>query len=72
MATATEQLAAVEAAIDDLLAGKVQSYSFAGRQVSRLDIAVLFRERERLTPLAAREAQGTGGGLRQRGGFVAR
>lgn len=72
MATYSEQLAAVEAAIADILAGRLQSYTFAGRTVDKLGIEVLFKERQRLEPLAKREALTGSTGIRQRGGYLQR
>ena len=71
MATYAEQLAAVETAISDLLSGKVQEYTIAGRTVKKLNIDVLFKERDRLAPLANREAE-SGGGIQVLGGYVLR
>lgn len=59
MATYAEQLAAVEAAI--ARAEKGQEVEFAsGSRVRRGDLATMYAERTRLTPLAAREARGGG------------
>ena len=66
MATYTEQLAAVNGAI--ARAEKGQEVSFSdGRRVRRGDLAAMYAERTRLTPLAAREAAGRTGPTVSRG-----
>lgn len=66
MATYTEQLAAVNVAI--ARAEKGQEVSFSdGRRVRRGDLAAMYAERTRLTPLAAREAAGRTGPTVSRG-----
>jgi hypothetical protein len=66
VATYTEQLAAVNAAITKAEAG--QEVTFAdGRRVRRGDLAAMYAERTRLTPLAAREAVGRSGPSISRG-----
>lgn len=62
MATYTEQLAEINAAITAVLI-KGQRYQIGDRMLWRADAEFLFAERDRLTPLAAREANG---GLRVR------
>ena len=57
MATYTAQLAQVEAAIAKAESGQEVTFS-DGRRVRRGDIAALYAERARLTPLANREAAG--------------
>lgn len=71
MATFKVQLEEINAVISSLLSGEIQSYKFAGREVTKLSIDVLLKERQRLEPLAARERQ-TGGGIRQRAGYMVR
>jgi hypothetical protein len=66
MATYTFQLAQVEAAIAKAEAG--QEVAFAdGRRIRRGDLAALYTERARLTPLANREAAGRSGPSISRG-----
>lgn len=66
MATYTEQLAAVNVAI--ARAEKGQEVAFSdGRRVRRGDLAAMYAERTRLTPLAAREAAGRTGPTVSRG-----
>jgi hypothetical protein len=66
MATYTVQLAQVEAAIAKAEAG--QEVTFAdGRRIRRGDLAALYAERTRLTPLANREAVGRSGPSISRG-----
>lgn len=66
MATYTEQLAAVEASIAKAEGGQEVTFS-DGRRIRRADLAVLYAERTRLTPLAAREAAGRSGPSISRG-----
>lgn len=71
MATYRQQLEEINTVISSIIAGEIQSYKFAGREVTKFSIDVLFKERSRLEPLAARERQ-TGGGIRQRAGYMVR
>lgn len=66
MATYTEQLAAVNAAIAKAEAGQEVTLS-DGRRIRRGDLAAMYAERTRLTPLAAREALGRVGPSISRG-----
>lgn len=63
MATDTERLAEVDAAISAVLQ-RGQRLTIADRELWRADLAALQAERKRLEPLAARERRG--GGLRMR------
>jgi hypothetical protein len=66
LATYTAQLAQVEVSIAKAESG--QEVTFAdGRRVRRGDLAALYAERRRLTPLAAREAAGSAGPSISRG-----
>jgi len=51
---AEKMLAQVETAIEDLVAGRTASYMIAGRQVTRLDMAELYRVRMRYSAEVAR------------------
>jgi hypothetical protein len=66
MATYTAQLAALEAAILKAESGQEVTFS-DGRRVRRGDLAAMYAERVRLTPLAAREAAGRTGPSISRG-----
>ena len=66
MATYTVQLAAVEAAIIKVEAGQ-EVVMADGRRIRRGDLAVMYAERARLTPLAAREGAGRSGPSISRG-----
>lgn len=59
MATYTEQLAEVNAAITKVMGG--QEVQAGDRRVRRADLAQLLAERKRLEPLALREAAGRTG-----------
>lgn len=61
--TNSEELTLVDAAISAILGGS-QSYSIAGRSVTRADLSELFARRDLLVALVARE---TRGGIRARG-----
>lgn len=63
MATYAEQLTSVQAAIT-AIEGGAQSYSIAGRSLTRADLSVLYKREERLRVLADRESRG---GIRVRG-----
>jgi hypothetical protein len=67
VATYTEQLAAVQAAIAKAESGQEVTFS-DGRRVRRGDLAAMYAERTRLTPLAAREGTVGGGISISRGG----
>ncbi|MBU1566875.1 MAG: hypothetical protein KJ630_14785 [Proteobacteria bacterium] len=54
--TYTEQLDEIQARITIILGG-VQSFSIKDRAQANADLSVLFDERKRLEPLAAREAR---------------
>ena len=54
-----DQLTKINAAID-AVEGRNQSYSIEGRSLSRADLGELYKERQRLEPLALREASGGG------------
>ncbi|MDH2325996.1 hypothetical protein QCN27_03855 [Cereibacter sp. SYSU M97828] len=58
------RLALVQAAIEALLRGGHQSYKIEGQEVTRLDLAWLSKEEERLVAKANR-AQRRGGAFRQ-------
>jgi hypothetical protein len=58
MATTASLLAAVEAAIEALLNGGVESYSIGSRSVTKLDLAELFAQREKLQNQVNRETGG--------------
>jgi hypothetical protein len=64
--TYEQQLDAVDAAIAIIEAGGVADYEIAAggdrQKFSKLNIAELYAERRRLTPLAARETAGVKGG----------
>ena len=60
MATYTEQLAQLETAIAKAESGQ-EVTTADGRRVRRGDLAAMYAERRRLTPLAAREASGRAG-----------
>lgn len=66
MATYTEQLAQVETAIAKAESGQEVALS-DGRRIRRGDLAVLYAERARLTPLAIRESAGRSGPSISRG-----
>lgn len=66
MATYTEQLATVEAAIAKAETGQ-EVETADGRRLRRGDLAAMYAERVRLTPLAAREAAGRSGPTISRG-----
>lgn len=66
MATYTVQLAQVEIAIAKAEGGQEVTLS-DGRRIRRADLVVLYNERARLTPLAAREAAGRSGPSISRG-----
>ncbi|MEQ9330274.1 hypothetical protein [Thalassobaculum sp.] len=68
--TRQAQLDRVNAAIAAIEDGTMQSFTFAGRAVTHINLDVLYRERARLEPLAEREARG--GGMRVRSGVVYR
>lgn len=52
------RLAKVQAAISNILDGKVQSYEIDGRQLTKLDLDWLTREEERLAAKIARQSRG--------------
>lgn len=58
------RLTLVQAAIAQLLSGKVQSYSLDGMSVTKLDLAWLSKEEERLASKLARQTR-RGGAFRQ-------
>ena len=58
--TYTEQLESVQAAIA-AIEGGAQSYSIAGRSMTKADLAALYMREERLLPLALRESSGRNG-----------
>lgn len=60
MATYTEQLAQLEAAIAKAEKGQEVTLD-NGQRIRRGDLAAMYAERRRLTPLAAREAAGRTG-----------
>ena len=62
--TYQEQLTEIQTAISNLVSGGIQSYSFGGRSVTKLDLDTLYREEARLRPLAAQEARRAQGGGR--------
>lgn len=64
MATYTEQLASVQAAIATIEGG-AQSYAIEGRSVSRGDLETLYKRESWLRKMADREARG--GSFRVRG-----
>ena len=66
MATYTQQLANVEAAIAKAETAQ-EAQTDNGRRIRRADLDVMYRERARLTPLAAREAAGRTGPSISRG-----
>jgi hypothetical protein len=66
MATYTEQLASVQAAIAKIEGG-AQEVHLDNRRVIRGDLATLYKREERLMPLAAREAAGRTGPTISRG-----
>jgi hypothetical protein len=61
--TNSEELTLVDAAIEAILGG-AQSYSIAGRSMTRADLETLFARRDYLVAMVARE---TRGGIRVRG-----
>lgn len=58
MASATERLARLDAAIEALENGGAQSYSVGSRSVSKFDIGELYAERRKLVFEADRETSG--------------
>lgn len=67
LATYTEQLAQVEAAIAKAEGAQEIVTPGSGARLRRADLSVLYAERARLTPLAAREAVGRVGPSISRG-----
>jgi hypothetical protein len=67
MATYTVQLAQVEAAIAKAETGQEVTMPNNGGRIRRGELAALYAERARLTPLAAREAVGRSGPSISRG-----
>jgi hypothetical protein len=63
MATYAEKLASIETAISRIETG-AQDVMLDGRRVTYGDLGAMYKERERLERLAAREARG--GGIRVR------
>lgn len=61
--TNAEELVLVDAAIEAILGG-AQSYSIAGRSVTRADLKELFKRRDFLVVMADRDSRG---GIRVRG-----
>lgn len=66
MATYTQQLASVQAAIERTERAQ-EAATEGGRRIRRADIQHLYAERARLTPLAARESVGRSGFAISRG-----
>jgi hypothetical protein len=60
MASAASLLALIDAAIEALLDGGAQQYSIGSRTVTKLDLASLMAEREKLLHVVQRES-GSGG-----------
>ena len=60
MASAASLLALIDAAIEALLTGGAQQYSIGSRTVTKLDLASLMAEREKLLHAVQRES-GSGG-----------
>ncbi len=58
MASNTQLLALVDAAIEALLTGQHESYSIGSRQVTRLDLDDLFQQRQLLEMAVSRENSG--------------
>lgn len=54
------RLELVRAAISSLLGGKVQSYTIDGMSVTKLDLAWLTKEEERLVAKVARQSRRSG------------
>lgn len=60
MASASDLLTQIDAAIEALLTGGASSYSIGSRQVTKLDLDTLFKQRETLLHQVQRES-GSGG-----------
>lgn len=60
MASASDLLAQIDAAIEALLTGGASSYSIGSRQVTKLDLNTLFEQRRSLQHQVQRES-GSGG-----------
>lgn len=63
--TYSEQLDEVQAAITAIETTGVQSYSIAGRSLTKADLATLYEREKYLRAMADRESRG---GIRVRGG----
>lgn len=59
MATNQSLIAAIDAAIEALLAGGASSYSIGGRSVTKIDLPALFAERRHLQRQLDRESGGS-------------
>lgn len=59
MASPTDLLNQIEAAIEALLIGGAESYSIGNRSVTKLDLATLMDERRVLKREVERESRGT-------------
>jgi hypothetical protein len=55
---AEQELALVNAALEAILGGKVQSYSINGRQVTRLNLSELWNRKKELEATVARASSG--------------
>ena len=58
MASSASLLAQVEAAIEALLNGGASSYSIGSRSVTKLDLAILMDQRDKLLRQVQRETSG--------------
>lgn len=65
--TYTQQLDDVQTAILAIESG-AQSYTIAGRSLTRGNLDALYKREQRLLALVSREADNTSGGIRVRGG----
>ena len=56
--SAAQHLELIDAAIQDILAGRASSYTIGNRSATKLDIGKLYELRDKYVALAAREANG--------------